>query len=79
MVKEELVDKVLAVEWRSDRVIVLVMSFGKVLVKVISAYAPQQNRKEEEKEKSNSIHARSGRGQSRPPFVSAVFARIYRP
>ena len=51
MVKEELVDKVIAVERKSDRVIVVVMSFGKVMVRVISAYAPQQSRKEEEKVK----------------------------
>jgi hypothetical protein len=32
----------LAVERISDRVIVLVMSFGKVMERIISAYAPQQ-------------------------------------
>ena len=51
MVKEALIDKVLAVERKSDRVIVLVMSFGKVIVRVISAYAPHQGRKDEEKVK----------------------------
>lgn len=30
MVKKELVDMVLAVEWRNDRLLVSVMSFGKV-------------------------------------------------
>ena len=51
MLKEALIHKMLAVEWKSDGVIVLVMSFGKVIVRVISAYATQQRRKDEEKVK----------------------------
>ncbi|ESO09831.1 hypothetical protein HELRODRAFT_167641 [Helobdella robusta] len=42
MVREELVEK---------NVIVVVMVFGKVIVRVISGYAPQQSRKEEEKDR----------------------------
>ena len=49
MVKEELVEKVLEVRRKSASVIVVVMVIGKVTVRVISGYAPQQNRKEEEK------------------------------
>ncbi|ESO11454.1 hypothetical protein HELRODRAFT_183148 [Helobdella robusta] len=51
MVKEELVEKVLEVRRRSNGVIVVVMVFGKVIVRVISGYAPQQSRKEEEKDR----------------------------
>ncbi|ESO04115.1 hypothetical protein HELRODRAFT_173203 [Helobdella robusta] len=50
MVREELVEKVLEVRRRSNGVIVVVMVFGKVIVRVISGYAPQQSRKEEEKD-----------------------------
>ncbi|ESO12369.1 hypothetical protein HELRODRAFT_158879 [Helobdella robusta] len=50
MVREELV-KVLEVRRRSNGVIVVVMVFGKVIVRVISGYAPQQSRKEEEKDR----------------------------
>lgn len=49
MVKEELADKVLEVRRRSVRVIGVVMVIGKVTVRVISGYAPQRNRAEEEK------------------------------
>ncbi|ESN93950.1 hypothetical protein HELRODRAFT_180359 [Helobdella robusta] len=49
MVREELVEKVLEVRRRSNGVIVVVMVFGKVIVRVKSGYAPQQSRKEEEK------------------------------
>ncbi|ESN91067.1 hypothetical protein HELRODRAFT_182318 [Helobdella robusta] len=51
MVREELVEKVLEVRRRSNGVIVLVIVFGKVIVRVISGYAPQQSRKEEEKDR----------------------------
>ncbi|ESO06047.1 hypothetical protein HELRODRAFT_160169 [Helobdella robusta] len=51
MVREELVEKVLEVRRRSNGVIVVVMVFGKVIVRVISGYAPQQSRKEEEKDR----------------------------
>ncbi|ESN92893.1 hypothetical protein HELRODRAFT_165025 [Helobdella robusta] len=51
MVREELVEKVLEVRRRSNGVIVMVMVFGKVIVRVISGYAPQQSRKEEEKDR----------------------------
>ena len=51
MMKGELVDEVLAVEPKSDRVNVVVMSFEIVKVRVISAYASQQNRNEKEKVK----------------------------
>ncbi|ESO12089.1 hypothetical protein HELRODRAFT_158511 [Helobdella robusta] len=52
MVREELVEKVLEVRRKSNGVIVVVMVFGKVIVRVISEYAPQQSRKEEEKDRS---------------------------
>ncbi|ESO08648.1 hypothetical protein HELRODRAFT_169536 [Helobdella robusta] len=51
MVREELVEKVLEVRRRSNGVIVVVMVFGKVIMRVISGYAPQQSRKEEEKDR----------------------------
>ncbi|ESN96615.1 hypothetical protein HELRODRAFT_163702 [Helobdella robusta] len=51
MVRKELVEKVLEVRRRSNGVIVVVMVFGKIIVRVISGYAPQQSRKEEEKDK----------------------------
>ncbi|ESO00357.1 hypothetical protein HELRODRAFT_175767 [Helobdella robusta] len=51
MVREELVEKVLEVRRKSNGVIVVVMVFGKVIVRVISGYAPQQSRKEEEKDR----------------------------
>ncbi|ESN97919.1 hypothetical protein HELRODRAFT_177581 [Helobdella robusta] len=51
MVREELVEKMLEVRRRSNGVIVVVMVFGKVIVRVISGYAPQQSRKEEEKDR----------------------------
>ncbi|ESN98869.1 hypothetical protein HELRODRAFT_162330 [Helobdella robusta] len=51
MVREELVEKVLEVRRRSNGVIVVVMVFGKVIVRVISGYAPQQSRKEKEKDR----------------------------
>ncbi|ESO04090.1 hypothetical protein HELRODRAFT_173167 [Helobdella robusta] len=51
MVREELVEKVLEVRRRSNGVIVVVMVFGKVIVRVISGYASQQSRKEEEKDR----------------------------
>ncbi|ESO01830.1 hypothetical protein HELRODRAFT_161001 [Helobdella robusta] len=51
MVREELVEKVLEVRRRSNGVIVVVMVFGKVIVRVISGYAPQQSRKEVEKDR----------------------------
>ncbi|ESN91059.1 hypothetical protein HELRODRAFT_182310 [Helobdella robusta] len=51
IVREELVEKVLEVRRRSNGVIVVVMVFGKVIVRVISGYAPQQSRKEEEKDR----------------------------
>ncbi|ESO01605.1 hypothetical protein HELRODRAFT_174563 [Helobdella robusta] len=51
MVREELVEKVLEVRRRSNGVIVVVMVFGKVIVRVISGYAPQQSRKEEENDR----------------------------
>ncbi len=44
MVKEELAEKVLEVKRKSVRVIVVVMVVGQVTVRVISGYAPQQNR-----------------------------------
>ncbi|ESN99421.1 hypothetical protein HELRODRAFT_162969 [Helobdella robusta] len=50
MVREKLVEKVLEVRRKSNGVIVVVMVFGKVRVKVISGYAPQQSRKEKEKD-----------------------------
>ncbi|ESN91261.1 hypothetical protein HELRODRAFT_182120 [Helobdella robusta] len=50
MVREELVE-VLEVRRKSNGVIVVVMVFGKVIVRVISGYAPQQSRKEEEKDR----------------------------
>ena len=49
MMKEELAEKVLEVRRRSVRVIVVVMVIGRVMIRVISGYAPQQNRSEEEK------------------------------
>ncbi|ESN94376.1 hypothetical protein HELRODRAFT_164209 [Helobdella robusta] len=51
MVREELLEQVLEVRRRSNGVIVVVMVFGKVIVRVISGYAPQQSRKEEEKDR----------------------------
>ncbi|ESO12023.1 hypothetical protein HELRODRAFT_158422 [Helobdella robusta] len=51
MVREELVEKVLEVRRRSNGVIVVMMVFGKVIVRVISGYAPKQSRKEEEKDR----------------------------
>ena len=50
MVKENLVEQVCEVRRRSDRVLVVVMVIGKVMVRVISAYAPQHNRSEREKD-----------------------------
>ncbi|ESO04386.1 hypothetical protein HELRODRAFT_172768 [Helobdella robusta] len=49
MVRKELEEKVLEERRKSNGVIVVVMVFGKVIVRVISGYAPQQSRKEEEK------------------------------
>ena len=40
MVKEESVEQVCEVRRKSDRVIVVVMLIGKVMVRVSSAYAP---------------------------------------
>ncbi|ESN99363.1 hypothetical protein HELRODRAFT_162896 [Helobdella robusta] len=51
MVREELVAKVLEVRRKSNGVIVVVMVFEKIIVRVISGYAPQQSRKEEEKDR----------------------------
>jgi hypothetical protein len=51
MVKEELVEQVCEVRRKSDRVIVVVMLIGKVMVRVISAYAPQKGQGDEEKDK----------------------------
>ena len=51
MMKEYLVENVLEVRRKSARVIVVVMCIEKVMVRVISGYAPQQNRTEEEKVK----------------------------
>jgi exonuclease III len=48
MVKEELMNKVVQVRRKSARVIVVVMVIAKVTVRVISGYAPQQGRTEEE-------------------------------
>ena len=50
MVEERLVDKVIEVRRRSDRVIVVIMMIEKVVVRVISGYAPQQGREEREKD-----------------------------
>ena len=49
MVKEELADQVFEVRWKSARVIAVAMVIGRVKVRVISGYASQQNRAEEEK------------------------------
>jgi exonuclease III len=50
MVKEELMNKVVEVRRKSARVIVVVMVIVMVTVGVISGYAPQQGRMEEEKD-----------------------------
>jgi exonuclease III len=50
MVKEELMNNVVEVRRKSARVIVVVMVIAKVTVRVISGYAPQQGRMEEEKD-----------------------------
>jgi hypothetical protein len=50
MVKEELMNKVVEVRRKSARVIVVVMVIAKVTVRVISGYAPQHGRMEEEKD-----------------------------
>ena len=51
MVREGLDEKVLEVRYTSMRVLVVVLMIGKVMVRVIAAYAPQKNVKEEEKVK----------------------------
>jgi hypothetical protein len=50
MVKEELTDKVLEVRRKSATVIVVVMLIARVMVRVISVFAPQQGRTEEDKD-----------------------------
>ena len=49
MVTEELCEKVVDVRRKSDRVMVVVLAFGKQVIRVISAYGPQAGRPLEEK------------------------------
>ena len=49
MVKEEMVENVLEVKRRSDRVMSLLLVMGKRLTRVVCAYAPQQGRSTDEK------------------------------
>ena len=49
MVKQELCEKVVDVPRKTDRVIVVVLAFGKQVIRVISAYGPQAGRPLEEK------------------------------
>ena len=48
LVKEELFEKVVDVRRKSDRVMVVVLAFGKQVMRVISAYGPQAGRPLEE-------------------------------
>ena len=50
MVREDLAEKVLEVRRKSSRVIAVVILIAKVMVRVISGYAPQQGREDEEKD-----------------------------
>lgn len=50
LMKEELSEGVMEVRRKNDRVIVVVVLVGKLVVRVVSAYAPQQGRSEEEKQ-----------------------------
>ena len=50
MMKEDLSKNVIEVKRKSDRLIVVTLVMGKLVVKVICAYAPQQGRPDEEKE-----------------------------
>ena len=49
MAKEELCEKVVDVRKKSDIVMVVVLAFGKQVIRVISAYGPQAGRSLEEK------------------------------
>ena len=49
LIKEELCEKVVDVRRKSDRVMVVVLAFGKQIIRVISAYGPQPGRPLEEK------------------------------
>ena len=49
LVKKEICEKVVDVWRKSDRVMVVVLTFGKQVIRVISAYGPQAGRPLEEK------------------------------
>ena len=49
LVKEEICEKVVDVRRKSDKVMVVVLAFGKQVIRVISAYGPQAGRLLEEK------------------------------
>ena len=49
LVKKELCEKVVDVRKKSDRVMTVVLAFGKQVIRVISAYGPQAGRPLEEK------------------------------
>ena len=49
MVKEELCEEVVAVRRRSDRVMSMIIAFGREIVPAICAYAPQTGRNQDEK------------------------------
>ena len=51
MVKEELCGDVIEVRRKSERIVVVVMLCGKQVTRVVSCYAPQVGRQEEEKDK----------------------------
>ena len=44
LIKEEISEKVVNVRRKSDRVMVVVLAFGKQVIRVISAYGPQAGR-----------------------------------